>query len=321
MEENQERDVQNGDISVKKPKRGFLRDVAAGACIGVAFIIPGFSGGSVAAILGIYEKLIGAIANVFREMKKSIITLLPIGIGLVLGALALMFPLDFMLGRFPLPTVSIFVGLALGGLPTVFEKVSGGLKKGEIISLAVALVFAALLCLIPVGSEVDLFNVGFGGYVLLFLVGMVGSCALVVPGISGSMLLLILGYYNPLIGLVTNHLFKLDNVGKCVLVLGTCGLGMVTGFLLVSMIMKKLLSNYPRKTYAAIIGFIIGSLPTVYASTMKSSGMITQSLEIISLPTSPIHYTVCIFLLIMGACASYNFATLVGKRSVEIDGQ
>lgn len=321
MEENKEHDVQSGDISVQKRSRGFIRDVLAGSCIGVAFIIPGFSGGSVAAILGIYEKLIGAIANVFREFKKSILTLLPIGIGLLLGAAALLFPLEFMLGRFPLPTVSIFVGLAVGGLPTIFDKVKGKPRSTEITSLAVALVFASMLSFIPVGADVNLFDLGFGGYVLLFFVGIVGSCALVVPGISGSMLLLILGYYNPIVNLVTNHLLKFNNLGKCVLVLGSCGLGIIVGFLLISIVMKKLLSAYSRQTYYAIIGFIVGSLPTVYVSTMKSAGMLTQSLELVSAPSSPFYYIVCAFLVIMGVCASYNFAVILGKRNSESDGK
>ena len=306
--------MQSGDISVEKRYRGFLRDLIAGACIGVAFIIPGFSGGSVAAILGIYEKLISAIANVFREMKKSIVTLLPIGIGLVLGAVALLFPLEFMLGRFPLPTVSIFVGLALGGLPTIFDKVKGRAHGGEIASLVIALVFAAMLSFIPVGADVNLFDIGFGGYVLLFFVGIIGSCALVVPGISGSMLLLILGYYNPIVNLVTDHLLKFTDLGKCILVLGSCGLGIIVGFLLISVLMRSLLTVHPRKTYYAIIGFIVGSLPTVYVSTMKSAGMLTANLEVISLPVSPMHYLVCAFLVIMGVGASYSFATLIGKN-------
>ena len=291
-----------------------MKDVAAGACIGVAFIIPGFSGGSVAAILGIYEKMINAIANIFKEMKKSILTLLPIGIGLVLGAMALLFPLEFMLERFPLPTVSLFVGLAIGGLPTICEKVKGKPLGADITSLSVALIFAAMLSFIPVGSDVDLFGIGIGGYVLLFLVGIVGSCALVVPGISGSMLLLILGYYNPIVKLVTQHLLKFEDIGQCVLVLGSCGLGIVVGFLLISIAMKHLLEKHPRKTYFTIIGFIIGSLPTVYVSTMKSAGMLSETLEIISMPSSPAHYALCLFALIMGVCASYNFALILGKR-------
>ena len=314
MEENKEYDVQNSPSSVKNRAGSFLKDVAAGACIGVAFIIPGFSGGSVAAILGIYEKMINAIANIFKEMKKSILTLLPIGIGLVLGAMALLFPLEFMLEKFPLPTVSLFVGLAIGGLPTVCEKVKGKPLGADIASLLVALIFAAMLSFIPVGSDVQLFGIGFGGYVLLFLVGGVGSCALVVPGISGSMLLLILGYYNPIVNLVTQHLLKFEDLGQCVLLLGSCGLGIAVGFLLISISMKHLLEKHPRKTYFAIIGFIIGSLPTVYVSTMKSAGMLSEKLAIISIPNSPAHYALCLFALIMGVCASYNFALLFGKR-------
>ena len=149
MEENKERDVQNGEFSVTNRTRGFLRDLLAGMCIGVAFIIPGFSGGSVAAILGVYEKMVNAIANIFKEMKKSILTLLPIGIGLVLGAAALLFPLEFMLSRFPLPTVSIFVGLALGGLPTMRGKLPGGLRRLETYYFSIALVLAALLSFKP----------------------------------------------------------------------------------------------------------------------------------------------------------------------------
>lgn len=315
MEENKERDVQNAQIVVENRYLSLLRDVLAGACIGVAFIIPGFSGGSVAAILGIYEKLVCAIANIFKETKKSIITLLPVGIGLVLGAMALMFPLGFFLDRFPLPTVSMFVGLALGGLPNVFEKVKGKLRIGEIASLSTALILAAMLSFIPVGSDVNLFGIGFGGYVLLFLVGMVGSCALVVPGISGSMLLLILGYYNPILSIVTDHLLRFDNVLGCVLVLGSCGLGIAVGFLLISILMKNLLTRYPRYTYYAIIGFIVGSVPTVYVSTMKSAGMLTHSLEVVAAPSSLAYYGLCVFLVMMGACASYNFATLMSKKS------
>lgn len=317
MEENKELGVSKTACEKKKPTRAFLRDVLSGSGIGVAFIIPGFSGGSVAAILGIYEKMINAIANIFKETKKSIMTLLPIFIGLVLGALALLFPLEFLLERFPLQTVSVFVGLAIGGLPTVTDKVKGKISLDDILSLSTALIVAALLCFLPVGSDVDLFNIGFGGYILLFIVGVIGSCALVVPGISGSMLLLILGYYNPIVNLVTDHLLRFEDITKCILVLGSCGLGIVVGFMLISIVMKHLLVKQPRLTYFAIIGFIIGSLPTVYVSTMKSAGMLTQSLGVISLPSSPMYYAICVFLVIMGVCASYNFANAV-KNKVDI---
>ena len=197
------------------------------------------------------------------------------------------------------------------------KKLPGGLKRAEIVSLTVSLAFAAMLAFIPIGTDVDLLSLSLGGYLLLFVAGAAASCTLVVPGISGSMILLILGYYNPIINLITNHFFMLKDLGKCILVLGSCGLGIAVGFFIISLIMKHLLAKHPRKTYAAIVGFIIGSLPTVYISTMKSVGMITQTLGVISLPTSAMHYAICVFLLIAGACASLSFAALATKRKVE----
>ena len=314
MEENKDYDMQVPDKTVKKGLYRFLKEFASGICIGVAFIIPGFSGGSVAAILGIYEKLINAIANIFKEFKKSIITLLPIALGLATGAVALMFPLGYMLEHFPLPTVSIFVGLALGGVPSLIADAKGKCTAKSIVAVSVAALVAALLCFMPVGSDVNLFDMNFGGYIMLFLVGVLGSSALVVPGISGSMLLLILGYYNPIVNLLTDHLFRFDNVAVCFLVLAVCGLGAATGFLLISVLMKELLRKYRTVTYFAIVGFIVGSLPTVYVSTMKEAGMISSSLAAIRLPESEFHYVLCAALVLLGVFASYFFSRLAAKK-------
>lgn len=294
--------------------KGFFRDLLFGVLIGVAFIIPGFSGGSVAAILGIYGRLVNAIAGLGREFKKNALTLLPIALGLVLGAVSLMLPLGYLLGRFPLHTVSVFVGLAIGGIPSMLGRVKGKPTANDLTALSLPLVLALLLCFIPAGADVDLFGIGFFGYVMLFFIGMLGSSALVVPGISGSMLLLILGYYRPLIALFSDHLLRLSDVGHSVLVLAVCGLGMLAGFFTVSVVMKHLLAKYPRGTFYAILGFIIGSLPAVYVSTMKDAGMISDRFEAISLPQSPVYYAMCVFLVFIGICASYFLSALADRE-------
>lgn len=294
--------------------KGFFRDLLFGVLIGVAFIIPGFSGGSVAAILGIYGRLVNAIAGLGREFKKNALTLLPIALGLVLGAVSLMLPLGYLLGRFPLHTVSVFVGLAIGGIPSMLGRVKGKPTANDLTALSLPLVLALLLCFIPAGADVDLFGIGFFGYVMLFFIGMLGSSALVVPGISGSMLLLILGYYRPLIALFSEHLLRLSDVGHSVLVLAVCGLGMLAGFFTVSVVMKHLLAKYPRGMFYAILGFIIGSLPAVYVSTMKDAGMISDRFEAISLPQSPVYYALCVFLVLIGICASYFLSALADRE-------
>lgn len=305
----------SNDCTAKKRHGGFIRDFIAGVCIGIACIIPGFSGGSVAAILGVYEKMVHATANFFKEMKKSVLVLLPIMLGVFAGIMSLMFPIQLMLARFPLPTVSLFVGLAIGGVPSLTDKVKGKTSVVSICSLVIPMLCAAAISFIPMGAEVNLFDMNIGGYLILMIVGGIGSCALVVPGISGSMLLVIMGYYNPVLSLVTEHLLKFKDVGVSALALGAFGIGMVAGFFLVSVMMKQLLIRHPRGTYLAIIGFILGSLPTVYVSTMKDAGMITPTFDILSIPSSPWHYLACVFFLAVGIAATCIFAAIATKKT------
>lgn len=292
--------------------KNFIFDILCGMAIGIAFIIPGFSGGSIAAILGIYEKLINAIADIFKSFKKSVLTLLPIALGMVIGVLALLFPLGWALEAFPIPTVCIFVGLAIGGLPSITDKLSGGIKVQNIFACAIPLLLALGLSFLPVGADVDLFNLNFGGYVLLFIIGVVGSTALVIPGISGSMLLLILGYYNPIVNLATNHLLMGRDIAVSISVLATAGLGIAVGFFLISFIMKFLLKNYARGTYFAILGFIIGSIPTVFISTAKESGLAFSDL----MPHAG-YWIVSALLLIVGFALSFSIVSYSKKHSAE----
>lgn len=289
--------------------KGFFLDVLCGCAIGIAFIIPGFSGGSVAAILGIYERLVEAVADLFKSFKKSILTLLPIAVGMAVGIISLLFPLRYALSAFPFPTVCLFVGLAIGGLPSVTDNLRGKIRITNVIAFLLPLTAALLLSFLPIGEDVDLFSLTFGGYALLTLIGFIGSTALVIPGISGSMLLLIFGYYNPIVGMITDHLFKLRNVGKSVLVLGLIALGIAVGFFAVSVMMKWLLKNCPRGTYFAILGFIIGSIPTVYISTAKDSGY-----TLATLPSSPLHWIMCAVMLAVGFTLSYLLIRFSRKK-------
>lgn len=296
MNEETMRQSPSGKRTVKK----FFTDVLHGCCIGVAFIIPGFSGGSVAAILGIYETLVNAIANIFKDFKKNLLTLLPIFFGMIIGIVSLLFPIGWALENFPLPTVSLFVGLALGGLPSITDKLGKKkIKAQNFAAFLIPLLAAATISFLPTGSAVDLFDLNFGGYVLLFIIGIIGSSALVVPGISGSMLLLIFGYYDPIVTLITDHFFKGKDVGVSFSVLGCTALGIAVGFIAISKIMSILLKKCPRGTYFAILGFIIGSVPTIYISTAKDAGYALGAL-----PTAPIYWIMCAVMLAIGVAIS-----------------
>ena len=94
-----------------------------GFFFGIANIIPGVSGGTIAITMGIYEDLIGSISNFFKDPKKSIKYLLPIGIGAAISILVMSKVISFALSKYPAPTTLFFIGLIVGGIPLIFNKV------------------------------------------------------------------------------------------------------------------------------------------------------------------------------------------------------
>ncbi|MBO5908227.1 MAG: DUF368 domain-containing protein [Clostridia bacterium] len=300
--------------------KSFFFDVLRGYVIGMAFIIPGFSGGSIAAVLGIYEKLVGAIADIFKSFLKSLLILLPIGIGMGLGAISLMFPLKWALASFPIPTVSLFVGLTIGALPSITDKLKGKFKPSYLVSFILPTLAAFLLCFIPVAQDRNLGSVGIAELIPLFFVGILGSAALVIPGISGSMLLLIIGYYNPILALITGLLAG-QNILNATLVIATVGSGIAVGFFAISVVMKLLFKRHPRGTYFAILGFIVGSIPSVFISTAKEAGYgmpikpgtDAPLFRLPDLMPNAMYWIVSIVLLAVGFFVAFSFVKVAKK--------
>lgn len=243
--------------------KNFFIDAAKGAAIGVAMIIPGVSGGTLAVLLNVYDKLIGAISGILKDFKNSIKILVPIFLGAVLAVVAAYFPLKYALKYAPFPTVMLFAGLMLGSCPKmVKDGIKNGFKKLDILSITLPLLLVIGICFIPNLGNADLSkDMPVYGYFLLILIGAVASCALVVPGVSGSMLLLIFGYYNGIFDTVS--LLKTD-FGHSILVLLTFAVGLIIGFFSIAKLMKLLMCKFPRATNWAIIGFVAGSIPAIF---------------------------------------------------------
>ncbi len=100
----------------------YIKEILRGVFIGVANIIPGVSGGTIALSMGIYEKIISAITNIRKHFKESIKTLIPYVIGAVLGIVLLSFIIEFSLENYELPTLMAFVGLILRWITINYKK-------------------------------------------------------------------------------------------------------------------------------------------------------------------------------------------------------
>ena len=234
--------------------------VVKGFFIGLANIIPGVSGGTLALTLGIYEKLIGCISHLFKNLKENIKFLVPIAIGAVLSILLLSKVITYSLDNFVLPTILFFIGAILGGLPMLIKKVSG--NKITISNIIIFLLtFSLIIFLLVINSEneVSFENMNFINYILLFIVGIVASATMVIPGVSGSAVLMTLGYYKPILNIVKD-LTNFSNLMNNMLVLIPFGIGVVVGILLIAKLLEFLFKNYEVKTYYGVLGFIFASI-------------------------------------------------------------
>lgn len=290
---------------MKQSVKNFLIDTAKGAGIGLSMIIPGVSGGTLAVIFNIYEKIIDAINSLRKEFKKSVLTLLPILIGAVASLLIASVPIRYALEHAPIPTILLFTGLMIGSCPNIFKTgLKHGFSKFDIIAVIVPFAVVIGICFISGSGDVNLSeSMKVYMWFLLFLIGILASCALVVPGISGSMLLLITGFYNPVTACLT---LSNSSAGHSILILLVFGVGLIVGFFTISKIMKLLLVKFPRGTRWAIIGFAFGSIPAIFVTYRHDFSGVTLA-----------HMFVGIVLCLLGAAATYFLTYALEKREKE----
>lgn len=257
-----------------------IKTFIAGILIGVANIIPGVSGGTMAVSMGIYDKLIHAVTHLFQEFKKSCLFLLPVLIGAGAAIVALSRVIEFLFERYPLQTNLLFIGLIVGGLPAILRKV-----KGEKISmgngLAFLLFFALVVGMALMGEQEEaqaVLSVEPVTMIKMLGVGVIAAATMVIPGVSGSMMLMLMGYYTPVIREIngfTSSLAAFDMTGlsRGVALLVPMGIGIVLGIFGIAKVIEIIFQKWPMLAYFAIIGLIVAS--PVAICLMSDFGQIT----------------------------------------------
>ncbi len=250
-----------------------LWSVVCGIIIGIANVIPGVSGGTMLVSLGIYDQLIGCITGFFKNFKKSVLFILPIGIGMAIGIIGFARAMEFLLGEYPLQTGGAFIGLILGGVPMLVQVMRREQKAREqkLLTIPNVLAFVLLLALavsLPLikssGSETAVIAVNGGNAVILFFVGIIAAATMVIPGVSGSMMLMILGYYYGVLNLVNSFIDALrafdfgEMFSLCILLI-PFGVGVLVGIGAIAKLIEILLKKYCITTYCAILGLVASS--------------------------------------------------------------
>ena len=248
--------------------------------MGVANIIPGVSGGTMAVSMGIYDKMIHAATHLFSEFKKSMQILIPIVIGMALGIVALARIIEYMFDKVPFQTNLLFIGLIVGGLPAITGKVKGKtIRLSHILAFLLFFALVAGLALLgeQEGTAADL-SFSAVNVVKIFGVGIVASATMVIPGVSGSMMLMLMGYYNPVLSEINEFIdnlisFHVPGLLEGCKVLVPFGLGVVVGIFAIAKAIEIIFEKFPEIAYWAIIGLIVASPVAIFL--MNSFGTIT----------------------------------------------
>ena len=245
----------------------YLINGIRGFCMALADSVPGVSGGTIAFILGFYDKFINSLDDLAfgdsKKKKKALFFLVKLGIGWIIGMVLAVLVLTNLFESHIYQVSSVFIGFILFSIPLIVKEEKESLK-GKYYNLIFTLIGIAVVALItyfnPIAGEshvVDISKLNVGLALYMFVAAMVSISAMVLPGISGSTLLLIFGLYIPIISAIKEFLhFNFSYVPA----LFVFGLGVLFGIVLVIRLIKIALEKYRSQSIYCILGLMIGSI-------------------------------------------------------------
>lgn len=308
------------------PLNDFI-NVARGFLMGSADIVPGVSGGTVALVLGIYQRLLDSISKVDRTFLSLLFGaqfrraagyvdlrfLIALGAGIGLAVVSLASLMHYLLEHHLAPTYAAFFGLILasGVLVGRMCRPASADEGWRCVAVGVA---AAAAAYVIVSQGHLAAQPGFG---YTFLSGAVAICAMILPGVSGSYLLLMLGKYHEITGIIKG-VPKLAVTGAELATLAVFAAGCVVGLLLFSRLLKALLTRFPATTMAALCGFMIGSLKKIWPFQIDTTPTVEEFKEKVFVadwsPEINSEFFSCVVIAVVACAGVLVFDALARRR-------
>ena len=285
----------------------FLVDLIKGVFVGIANVIPGVSGGTMAVSFGIYDKLLNAISSLIKSFKKSFLTLLPIMLGMVIGIVGFTYIIPWLLANFPFATSCAFTGLIIGGIPAILRSLKDGWQSEEKKSLLVnILVFLVLLAIAMAmvflngDSESGIALTASAGMIVkIFFMGIIASATMVIPGVSGSLVLMILGYYFGVINSVKQFVealrtLNLQGMLNQLYILIPFAIGCVLGIFFISKLINYLLHHFASATFSGIFALVASSPISIFYKVNQEYSM--KGTSVVSIIVGVVLLVACVAL-------------------------
>ena len=276
--------------------KNYLIIIVKGMLMGIADLVPGISGGTIALITGIYKDLITALNNLtfknikfnfLKNSKKNKFDILAfLAVGISLSILLFSNIILFLLDNYINEVSSFFFGLIISSVFILLNKIKG-IKISDILILVLSsLIISQLLKLNSINQEIN--------FAYIFICGFICSCAMILPGISGSYILLILGVYHFILKKL-NTLFDSDSY----LYISSFIFGGAVGIITFSRIIKWLFKSYEKRTMVVMIGFIIGSVSKIIPNKNNQENIFLITYDFFSTSYSLFFFSLIGFLVII----------------------
>jgi putative membrane protein len=239
--------------------------------MGAADIVPGVSGGTIALIFGIYERLIAsikagssALGNILKADLESFrrwigkvewVFIVPLGTGLLLAVISLAPILSHLLETQTVLMAALFLGLVAGSIVVAWAMIKRPETRHIWLALGVGVVVFVSLGLRGGSTSDTVSQIADPAMWAFFASGALAICAMILPGISGSFILVLLGMYDPLLAAVTERDFA---------TLGVFTLGAIVGLALFSQILHRALTLHHDVVIASLVGLMGGSLRVLW---------------------------------------------------------
>ena len=227
----------------------WISKIIKGIVIALGFILPGISGGVLAAILGIYERMIRFLAHPFKNFKEDVFYFLPVAIGMLLGIGLFSYPIEYLLEHYQVYVLWSFAGAIIGTVPSLVREATQDSDRDKIDLIW----FWATFIVSGIGLYALNFVVGSlnASFISFILAGVLLALGVLVPGLSPSNLLLILGLYSPMLtGFKT-----FDLIGTFLPI----AIGAGATLIIFSKLMDYALRVYHSRVYHFIIGIVLSS--------------------------------------------------------------
>lgn len=240
-----------------------------GFIIGIGKIIPGVSGAMLAAIMGVYDKALYYICNFRKNIKESIKYLSPIAAGILLSIILFSKVISICLDKYYVITMFFFIGLVIGGLPFIINKVN---KKDYSITIISFSIFF-FLSIFNINNNYTPQN-NFIDIIIYILSGLLEAIGTIVPGVSSAALLMIVGTYDQIV-------YSIGNITNIKLII-TFSISTIIFILLLVKIVEYLFRKYNKKMYSFVLGVLSSSIILLIIQVFKNKvSIITLSISLI----------------------------------------